>query len=1196
MTLLKDIEERISKGGLRPDFVVVSGDVAFRSEEEEYRLAGRFFDLLLRTTGLSEKELFIVPGNHDVDWNMINEQDETILASLTNRKKVESVLDDGLYRPLIFRKFHEYDKFVASYFKHLFIPHSPERYWYVRHTRVAGCKIALLGLNSAWGVSKQGNDYGRLILGEHQIRGALGEVEENSHIVIAVLHHPFQFYREFEQNACRSLLLVGCNFILHGHNHHQGLCFQSVPGAKNMIVAAGAAYSKREEDNCYNIVRLDLEEETGTIYLRRYSDEQGGFWTVDSTTYRDTPAGEYKFSLADAGVRTSVPEHGGESLSLERGLQHNLPHPAKFIGREAELTRIRKLLSREDVGLVAISGTGGIGKTALALQLAHYFRRSYDVMSKSERFDAIIWFSAKTSEWTPNGVKAEPWPRRTLKDIYAVIAITLGCEDIVRHSRNQDERVKRALGQQRTLLIIDNLESIDDERVDTFLRNLPCETKAIVTTRVRRERGNSVSVPALSEKEGLELIARECDDRGVNISEEESKGLFQLTSGIPLAIQWSVGRLAYGHRIDTIFGSLGGERDNILSFLFSGALESIKDEKAYDLLLSLSLFSDPVDEDMLQHVAQINDRALLYDELSKLERLSLIIKRDDRYSLLPLTKRFVSKHVNEPFLSQARKRQVDCLIKLGEPRTFYHPFRRENYEKIRANLQTILDVIQWCCEAHQCAVVIDLVTTIQDFLAVAGFWSERVDLAEKALEAARRLNDEKALAFLYTDTLGWVAMTRGEREQALAWICKGLEYAARTNYREAECMAMRYMSRLTRSRHEALKYLVDAERLAEQLGSPGFKAGVAMSRAYYEMSEKNLKEAEKWMKRSRDGFRQVGDFLRSARKDVDLGSIYIKQGRLPEARDLLKQSVSVFEEMKVRGTEDNLAFAYSCLGRVEAESGYRDAAIQCYHKAQEIYRLLGSRESEKRTAEKIEELRCSGPVVYVEEVEQVYDRLRKLGREAFLKGTVSVDPNIAKLENDKRRGITLIAKPSETCIKCFCDVLQQIQKILPNQYFYHAQDFHITVLTLVDAHEGFQVDANKVSLYNNELKDVFSSFSPFDIVFHGILVTHDVVMVRGHLKSNMLNEIRDALRSRLKACGLGDTLDPRYKTTTAHAVIARFIRRPDNSENALQQLEELSEVDLGVTRVDTIYFVYNDWVMSHDRIEPLHTYRLEAAK
>ena len=49
----------------------------------------------------------------------------------------------------------------------------------------------------------------------------------------------------------------------------------------------------------------------------------------------------------------------------------NLPAPTStFIGRERELTDVDSLLTHPDVRLLTLAGTGGAGKTRLALQLA----------------------------------------------------------------------------------------------------------------------------------------------------------------------------------------------------------------------------------------------------------------------------------------------------------------------------------------------------------------------------------------------------------------------------------------------------------------------------------------------------------------------------------------------------------------------------------------------------------------------------------------------------------------------------------------------------------------------------------------------------------------------------------------------------------------------------------------------------------
>lgn len=91
--LVEDVKDRIDKDNLRLDFIIVSGDIAFKSAREEYALAEQFFNDLLESTDVPKKRLFIVPGNHDIDRNAITSIDKTILSSLTNRKEIVSFLN-----------------------------------------------------------------------------------------------------------------------------------------------------------------------------------------------------------------------------------------------------------------------------------------------------------------------------------------------------------------------------------------------------------------------------------------------------------------------------------------------------------------------------------------------------------------------------------------------------------------------------------------------------------------------------------------------------------------------------------------------------------------------------------------------------------------------------------------------------------------------------------------------------------------------------------------------------------------------------------------------------------------------------------------------------------------------------------------------------------------------------------------------
>ena len=72
--LISDIKERnfLSPHLYKIDFIVYSGDVAFSGQPEEYIAARRnFFNPLLEAANLRRDQLFIVPGNHDLNKKKI---------------------------------------------------------------------------------------------------------------------------------------------------------------------------------------------------------------------------------------------------------------------------------------------------------------------------------------------------------------------------------------------------------------------------------------------------------------------------------------------------------------------------------------------------------------------------------------------------------------------------------------------------------------------------------------------------------------------------------------------------------------------------------------------------------------------------------------------------------------------------------------------------------------------------------------------------------------------------------------------------------------------------------------------------------------------------------------------------------------------------------------------------------------------
>jgi predicted phosphodiesterase len=302
--LLDDLREQIAESGAKPDFVLISGDIAFSGQPVEYKLAQDFFDDVLYVTNLSRERLFLVPGNHDVNREDISSGAKAITEAIANKKLKEDfrtfvgqVLRTDEDQALLFKRLQAYQGFVSDYLsdrRHLV--YSSAQYFYVYELNLLGKRIAILCLNSAWLCYGGDEDRNRILLGEYQVRTALNHAEDVD-LIVALLHHPFNWLHDLDREDIEALLTGQCDFILHGHLHHPGITQLVTPDSGAMIIAAGASYEKRQNTNAYNLVCLDLSEGKGKIILRRYSDERGGFWAKDVLSYHNVKDGEFSFVL-----------------------------------------------------------------------------------------------------------------------------------------------------------------------------------------------------------------------------------------------------------------------------------------------------------------------------------------------------------------------------------------------------------------------------------------------------------------------------------------------------------------------------------------------------------------------------------------------------------------------------------------------------------------------------------------------------------------------------------------------------------------------------------------------------------------------------------------------------------------------------------------------------------------------------------
>ena len=325
--LLEDVAARATEHA-PISFVLVSGDIAFSGQPDEYAQAADFMSALSSALSIETTKFFFVPGNHDVDRKLHSFAPFGARHVLSSQQAVDLALSDSARIADLTARQSAYRKFVDNFTQGQERTETPDGLGYVATVPIESLTVAIAGLNSAW-MCSDGDDEKFLIIGERQVIDVLKLVGElDPHVVIALTHHPLEWLTEWDQASCRSRLLTGAHFLHRGHLHQADVSI--FPQRRCVLVAAGSAHASRFYSNSYNIAGVDLAAGLSTVHQYTYRLEDHVFEPGATIQTRCELGGDIPGTsgdLVDAIVASAAnaSEYAGYMAALLLGQKDEIP-------------------------------------------------------------------------------------------------------------------------------------------------------------------------------------------------------------------------------------------------------------------------------------------------------------------------------------------------------------------------------------------------------------------------------------------------------------------------------------------------------------------------------------------------------------------------------------------------------------------------------------------------------------------------------------------------------------------------------------------------------------------------------------------------------------------------------------------------------------------------------------------------------
>ncbi len=261
---------------------------------------------------------------------------------------------------------------------------------------------------------------------------------------------------------------------------------------------------------------------------------------------------------------------GMDNLEVKNETFTNIPDiPEGYIDRVELEVELHRRVMDDRHPIITVVGRGGIGKTSTTLKVLNS-------ITKENRFDAILWFSARDIDLLPEGAKKVSPDVLSEEEISKECVRLLNPEYLKLKKYDYLKFFSNALEKSPTdaplLFVFDNFETVKVPVelfawIDTYIRN---PNKVLITTRYREFKGDyPVEVFGMTENESSELIDTTSKKLSISdlVSTSYKAEIIRDSDGHPYVIKILLGEAAKERKAIKV-RRMVASKDGILEALF----------------------------------------------------------------------------------------------------------------------------------------------------------------------------------------------------------------------------------------------------------------------------------------------------------------------------------------------------------------------------------------------------------------------------------------------------------------------------------------------------------------------------------------------------------------------------------------------------------------------------------------------------